>query len=147
MPRKQVGTSLLPSERAVLAAYLDTLLPGDGASPAASALDLGAQIASGALAQAKYHELLVWGARWLHHRAMEVARSGFASLPEERRAVFVREAEQADPRTPQRIFFELTRQDAFGRYYANARTWPGIGYAGPPQPRGFPDHARAPRTS
>jgi hypothetical protein len=41
--------------------------------------------------------------------------------------------------------FRRTRHEAFVHYYADARSWPAIGYGGPPQPDGFPDYAQPPR--
>ncbi|MDZ7810314.1 MAG: hypothetical protein U5L11_09370 [Arhodomonas sp.] len=45
----------------------------------------------------------------------------------------------ARPTLPRR-FFEWSWTEAFTHLYAQPAVWEWLGYSGPPQPRGFPDH-------
>lgn len=139
---RMVRAAALP---ATLTAYLDTLIPAEGEAPSASAVGVDSQFAIAASRDSRFAALLESGTRWLDQRARESGGGTFASLAEERRAAIVGMADAADRSTLERQFFDLTRREAFRIYYADARTWPSIGYDGPPQPRGFPAYAQPPR--
>ena len=126
-----------------LAPYLDTLLPADE-SPAASALGVDRRLIDKAAGDAGYRRLLVDGCGWLDRAARRLGAADFAALPERRREALVALIADAAPGSAHRIFFETTRWDALFHYYARPESWAGLGYDGPPQPAGFPDHDRPP---
>lgn len=127
-----------------LAPYLDTLLPADRWSPSATGLGVDALLAAKAARDAGYRRLLVDGCGRLDRGARRLGGRDFAALPERRREALVTLIAMARPGSAQRIFFETTRSDAFVYYYARPESWAGLGYDGPPQPNGYPDHASPP---
>ncbi len=128
---------------AALAPYLDTLIPADE-SPAASALGVDRRLIDKAAGDAGYRRLLAQGCRWLDRAARKLGAADFAALPEGGREAVVALFAAARRGSRPRIFFETTRSDAFFHYYARPESWAGLGYDGPPQPVGFPDHAAPP---
>jgi hypothetical protein len=138
-PRRQPALDPLRS----LPAFLDTLLPADGESPAATALAVDRKVLA-ALAGRPYRRLLVQGCLWLDREARRRGGTDFAGLGQDARDVIVAFADSRRAGSPPRAFFETVRRAAFTAYYADARSWPDIGYDGPPQPAGFPDHASPP---
>jgi hypothetical protein len=129
---------------ATLRAYLDTLIPDDGADPGASRLGIDQPMLARAATARHYHDLLEGGCRWIDGEARGLGTEGFAALDEVHRERIVAAAAAAEPDSLPRRFFEATRADAFSRYYADPRAWAAIGYHGPPQPLGFPDYAETP---
>ena len=144
VPPAAAPPSLLAAEIQVLGAYVDTLLPAEGASPSALELDVHRKMADYAARHRGYLALLQQGTRWLHHSAKRATGSGFVDLSPARRTHFVRMAELAEPKSNLRRFFEISRRDAFRRFYAEPRAWADLGYPGPPQPLGFMDFAQPP---
>ena len=126
-----------------LRTLLDTLIPAD-ASPAASALGIDRTLLELAVRNEDYSRLLDEGAAWLDRSARALGAQSFAAGTEEQRIAIVRQAERARPQTLPRRLFERVRYDALRLYYAQPATWPSVGYAGPPQPVGFPDFERPP---
>jgi hypothetical protein len=124
-----------------LVPYLDTLLPEDGA-PSASQLSLHEHLVDHALDVPNYVELLSLGCRWLDGQAGPGAN--FAALGEAARVRLINLMEHSTPGTIERQFFERTLADAMQFYYAHPRTWKVLGFAGPPQPVGFPDYRQPP---
>ena len=120
-------------------AWLDTLLPGDGASPPASAIGVADTLMVQAQNQGKARPLLSAGVRWLDEAARRQGAARFAELaPSEREGIAAAAEAAAGSSLPAR-FFRYSRDEAFQVYYADARTWPALGYGGPPQPAGFAD--------
>jgi hypothetical protein len=124
--------------------WLDTLLPADAFSPAASELGVHARVADKALGNPDYQKLLSAGCRWLNRQARQRAKQAFVDLGTADREHIVQEAERAAMTSLPRLFFEHTREDAFLFYYAQPATWAMLDYQGPPQPRGFMDYTRTP---
>jgi hypothetical protein len=122
-------------------AYLDTLIPEDGDAPGALALGIPERMRAAGTAA----ELIAPFCSWLDARARKAGGGSFADLAAGDREVIVQAAESAVPDSPARHAFRRTRHEAFALYYADARSWPGIGYRGPPQPDGFPDYAQPPQ--
>jgi hypothetical protein len=122
-------------------AYLDALIPGDDGGPGALALGIAERLrAAGTVA-----DLIGPFCAWLDARARDAGGASFAELPADARAAIVQAAELAVPDSLARRAFRRTRHEAFAHYYGDARSWPGIGYRGPPQPDGFPDYAQPPK--
>ncbi len=127
-----------------LAPYLDTLIPADRWSPGASQLAIDRRLVEKAAGTPDYRRLLTRGCQELDLAARKLGTADFASLPEASRERLVTLLAAAAPGSPPRIFFETTRSDAVVHYYAHPESWAALGYNGPPQPAGFPDHDQPP---
>jgi hypothetical protein len=139
-------TTVASSPRGALAPYLDTLIPADST---ASATQLGADQAILALAQreARIARLVDRGCAWLDQQAGERGAADFVALPQPERDAVVALAEASPAGSLPRAFFAFTEQAVFAHYYAQPESWRGLGFAGPPQPLGFPDFAEPPQAS
>lgn len=125
-----------------LAAYLDTLLPGDELAPGAGALGIGERFQAKAARHPNYRLLLELGCQWLDQRAKDLGAPDFASLDADDRERLVDRAAHAGGVA--RLFFDATHGEALFAYYAHPAAWAGIGYGGPPQPEGFLDYTQPP---
>lgn len=143
-PEISAEPGLDSSQSHCLEAWIDTLLPMDEVSPAASEFGVDADIANKARDDPSYLRLISKGCLWLDQQARKRGMQGFAQLDEAGRERIVSLAEQAKTRSVPRAFFERTRSDAFQYYYARPESWDMLNYAGPPQPQGFPDYTQAP---
>ncbi len=139
------GTSETDQELRALGAFLDTLLPPD-LTPSATQLDVDKVIIARARANKPLQRLITLGCAWLDKQAKEQGTEGFTGLAQPGRDAIVSAAEKSPVGSLPRVFFEQIRSLAFYEYYARPETWPGMAYAGPPQPRGFPDFAQPPGT-
>lgn len=124
--------------------WIDTLIPADEVSPAASELGVSTQVTVKALGNPNYLKLIQAGCRWLDKQARTRGGKNFATIDVADRERVVRLAEQATAKSLPRMFFEHTRQDAFHFYYAQPETWVMLNYPGPPQPHGFMDYVQPP---
>lgn len=127
-----------------LRTWIDTLMPADEVSPAASELGVASRVAAKALGNPDYLKLIRAGCRWLDRQARARGRQAFARLEAPDREHVVRLAEQGAAKSLPRVFFERTREDVFLFYYAQPETWVMLDYPGPPQPGGFMDRTRPP---
>ena len=134
-----------PNPLAALAPYLDTLLPAD-TTPSASQLEVDKAIEAVAKRQPPLAQLLTLGCAWLDNQARQQGRENFASLHESSREQLVAQAEASPPGGLPATFFQVTLALAYRHYYARRESWIGLGFAGPPQPFGFPDHTQAPQS-
>jgi hypothetical protein len=123
-------------------AYLDALIPDDEGTPGAVQLGIDRQLIDAA--DAEHAGEIEQFCRWLEERARAMGGRSFAELSENARNAILGQAESAAPDALPGRVFRRTRLEALTHYYADARSWPAIGYGGPPQPAGFPDYARAP---
>ena len=139
------GTSGTDQELRSLGAFLDTLLPAD-ITPGASQLEVDKSIITQARANMRLQRLLTLGCAWLDTQAKERGAEDFAALAQPNRDAIVSAAETSPAQSLPRVFFEQIRGMAFYHYYARPETWPGMAYAGPPQPRGFLDFTQPPGT-
>lgn len=127
-----------------LDAWLETLLPAEDDFPGALALGVAARLATTIARNARYAELVRQGVAWLEEKASASGARAFAALPAPSRETIVSQAAAAPLGSLPRTFFQATLDDALFHAYADPRAWVGIGYSGPPQPVGFPDHASPP---
>lgn len=141
LPQTEAGPSLI-----TLGAFLDTLLPGDDLSPAASALGIPRALLGDART-GSYARLLGIGCAWLDAQGRKRYGAPFAALTEAQRVTVVVAAEAAPAGRPEQVFLTAVLADCHRRYYSDPRSWPALGYAGPPQPMGFPDHDQPPGAS
>jgi hypothetical protein len=132
-----------PSTRRTLEAFLDTLIPAD-ATPSAGQLGVTDTILARAAADARYRGLIERGCAWLDAQSKGLGAADFAGLGPGQRDSLVAQAAGEDAPLEAQMFFVEIRDDAFLHYYARPDVWRELGYAGPPQPAGFVDHARPP---
>jgi len=134
-----------PNPLAALAPYLDTLLPAD-TTPSASQLEVDKAIEAVAKRQPPLAQLLNLGCAWLDIQAKQQGGENFATLEDSTRERIVALAEASPPGGLPATFFQVTLALAYRHYYARRESWIGLGFSGPPQPFGFPDHAQAPQS-
>jgi hypothetical protein len=154
LSRRLFGASLMPgasgeasldaAQLSCLRAWLDTLLPSDEFSPAASELGVLVSIAADARDDWRLLEVIARGCRWLDIQARHQGAQGFTQLDLAERERVAMLADQSGAGSVARMFFEHTREHAFRHYYAQPASWKMLNYAGPPQPLGFMDQALPP---
>lgn len=132
------------SGKSTFAVFLDTLIPADE-TPSASALELDAEILASVKPSSSFQRLITQGCAWLELQASEQYGVAFTVLEEPARVAIVQRAEASAKNSMENVFFRAVRDDVLNRYYARVEAWPALGYAGPPQPDGFPDHSRPPK--
>lgn len=136
-----------PSRQADLRAWVDTLLPAEPDFPGGLALGVGERIAAAVEREPVYGKLYREALAWLDARVAEAGGGSFAGLSETKRHAIVAAAADSAAGSTARTFFQATLDDALFHAYADPRAWVGLGYAGPPQPIGFPDYAAAPKAA
>lgn len=140
-PLQVLQTGLRPTLRQCL----DTLLPADALTPAATGLDLDAELLA-ALARLppRHSRLCLQGLEWCEQRARERHDRDFARLgPAQCDAILQQAAEAPAASMPAR-FIQRLRDQAFQLYYAHPEALAGMAGAGPPQPMGYPRYAEPP---
>ncbi|HMV05551.1 MAG TPA: gluconate 2-dehydrogenase subunit 3 family protein [Accumulibacter sp.] len=142
--RRSPPAESVPMPMTDLDAWLETLVPAEEDFPGALALGVAARVAAAVARDARYGELVRQGLAWLVEKAGESGERSFAALPAQTREAIVSQAAAAPLGSLARTFFQATLDDALFHAYADPRSWVGIGYAGPPQPLGFLDHASPP---
>jgi hypothetical protein len=125
-------------------AWIDTLVPAEADFPGAAALGVAERIQELIGEQPAYAALTRAALEWLDERARAQGGDGFAALSEVDRQAIVSAAAASAPGSTQRTFFQATLDDALFHTYANESAWVTLGYAGPPQPIGFPDQQLSP---
>jgi hypothetical protein len=127
-----------------LAPYLDILIPRDETG---SATDFGVDrtLIDQAGSNKRHMRLLRAGCKWLDFEARKTGSAGFADLDPAAQEEIVAKAADARGRSLPRVFFNVTRRNAFRAYYADPASWRDLGYRGPPQPEGYMDFTEAPR--
>lgn len=128
-----------PEVRRTLGAYVDTLLPADDVTPAATALGVHDEILAGRLGQDVPESLLRKGCRWLNHQA----GGDFSRLtPEQQHRVVAWMAQASRSRGP-RVFYDYVRRRAVTLYYTHPESWADSALTHTPQPRGYIDELMA----
>ena len=128
-----------------LQAWLETLYPSDASSPGAGRLGVQDALIAKALPTPDYFGLLKFGVRWADVTAQRMGKQSFAALEAGSREIVVARAEAAGLDQLPGLFFHHTRMDGAEIYYARKESWAGLGISRPPQPIGYPFHARAPQ--
>jgi hypothetical protein len=121
---------------ATLTAFVDTLLPRDALTPAASELGVAAAVLRQSSANADYRRLVEDGCAWLDR----AASGNFAAASPAIRVEAVTRMTALPWEAPPRYFYEALRQRALELYYSDPRSWGGLAIVRPPQPVGYPDH-------
>jgi hypothetical protein len=130
-------------EGETLDVYLDTLIPSD-TTPGAVELGVSRKMLSRAFEDKDYRILMRKGCKWLNRKAEETGAQGFTELDEKERDRIVGLASEANRKSPERTFLELTQHQAFSHYYAHPQGFARPGYHGAPQPEGYPAYASRP---
>ncbi len=133
------------AEQETFAAYLDTLIPADDFTPSATQVGVPAKMLARLSMRPQPQQIVTAAGQWLNSQAVELAKKSFVELNAEQREKIVAQAERSQENSVPRIFFEMTRREAFVHYYADARSWKGIPDARAPQPLGFLDYASPPQ--
>ncbi len=144
LPAALAGVFVTKGALRALPAFLDTLLPDDGA-PSATQLEVDQQLIRHAGGIENYPRLLQLGCQWLDRQALTTGTASFGQLGPAAREGIVAAAERAPENSVQKLFFDRVKSDTFTFYYSNPASWPAIGFSGPPQPVGFPDFAAPPK--
>lgn len=128
-----------------LGPFVDTLIPED-ITPCATRLGVAGALINTARTDSNIAMLLAAGCDWLDRTAREQGMDEFAQLDQTARETVVRTAEQSPPHSLPSAFFKTIRHHTFRHYYAQPASWHGLGFSGPPQPRGFPEYAQPPKS-
>ncbi|WP_257098654.1 hypothetical protein, partial [Pseudovibrio flavus] len=117
---------------ASFSAFLDTLIPSDDQSPAASSLEIPAKLLSFSKESDLLQRLILLGTQWLD----QVAPSPFHELSEADRVTVVSWMAQSDFNEIPRRYYELMRSFAMVYYYAEAEARTELDLYRAPQPQG-----------
>jgi hypothetical protein len=136
------ATGKLPPALSSFTAFLDQLIPEDEWSPSASQAGVDAAIIADAQDDKELARVIELGVAWLDAEARKRGAEAFHQMSNKRQMLLVSVAERHRRGTVPRVFFANLRTQAFHHYYADPQTWAALGYAGPPQPRGFMDYQK-----
>lgn len=128
-----------------LPSFLDTLIPEDS-TPSASQLGLEQKLITHADKIKDYVALLELGCQWLDFQARAMRKVDFKLLSADMRQRIVTMAETSPRNSIPRQFFDHVRNDLFKFYYSEPSIWPSLGIYGAPQPYGYPDYIRPPKS-
>lgn len=132
-----------PPMDVTLAAYLDTLIPGDETPGALQTGGLDHMLAK-SKSDLKLKILLHHGTGWLEKQAENAHQKQYSRLNPSAREAIVETAARMPKNSVARIFFDETRRIALRHFYTQPSTWKALNYPGPPQPRGFTDYTHPP---
>jgi|GEM_PF-1530673 len=128
------------AEQEIFAAYLDTLIPVDDFTPSATQVGIPAKMLARLSMRPQPQQIVTAACQWLNSQAFELAKKSFVELNAEQREKIVLQAERSQENSVPKVFFEMTRREAFVYYYADSRSWKGLPEARVPQPLGFPEY-------
>lgn len=128
-----------PDFRPTFTTFIDTLLPADSQSPAASELGVVESLHQAAMESRGRRLLFQNGCRWLDDQA----GGDFTALTDEQRHRIVEWMAKASRTQGPRVFYDRVRHDAITAYYAQPSAWDGLRLSHPPQPRGYGDELLA----
>jgi len=122
-----------------LSALVDTLIPADHLTPAASTVGVAGILLKQTESDALFRPWLIEGLKYLD----QGAAGSFAMRSEIERTRLIRQLAHSAVGSQTRIFFELLRVRTMTAYYADPRSIVGLAVDRPPQPIGYPDFADA----
>ena len=134
MTARLAGAETSVDDGVTLDAFLDVLLPADAMSPAATALDIGAEMQEIIVPDSLPGKLLSLGVTWLN----SLDDRAFATLPEETQFKVVSWMSQADTNEIPGRFYQVIRLFAVELYYARPGAISGFPLQVAPQPQGYP---------
>lgn len=135
----QAFATFLPQNLGPLPVFADTLIPQDS-TPSATQLGLHLKLVQHAKGIENYTRLLELGCLWLDVQAQAQYQMKFAGLTFAQREVVATMAEVSSRGSIQKMFFDRVLTDLMGFYYSHPASWPGLGFAAPPQPIGYPGY-------
>jgi hypothetical protein len=121
-------------DTATLSAFVDTLLPEDAVSPAASTLGVPDAILDFSADVSGLGDLISGGTAWLN----KTGGPPFAQLPEQDRTRLITWMAESDPAGGPNRFYEVVRLLAVEFYFARPEAISGFPLNTAPQPRGYP---------
>lgn len=124
----------MAAHASTLDAVVDTLLPADEMTPAASALGVGADILGLAAEQPLLAELIARVCAWLD----TTGAGRFVDLTAADKEAVIAYLAQADIDTLEGRFYQLIRLLAIEFYYARPEALAGLDLNPTPQPAGYP---------
>lgn len=136
LARRGAAASAPASLEPTLAAFVDTLLPADDLSPAASDLGIAKTMLAESAGDELYTRLITVGCAFLDR----AAEGRFDESNARVREVIVSWMSEADYDEVPRRFYEVIRQRTVELYYSRPEAWGGLPIRRPPQPIGYPDH-------
>lgn len=130
--------TLTPSQRQIVTALADLILPKDHLGPSASEVRvpdyIDEWVSAPYAAQRAHRDTLLPGIQWLEDESNRRFQSGFASLRESQMRSLVDDicwpADAKPEHKKAAGFFQLFRNLAAGAYYATEPGWKAIGYVG-----------------
>ncbi|MDA1348627.1 MAG: gluconate 2-dehydrogenase subunit 3 family protein [Chloroflexi bacterium] len=123
---------LSDSQRALLSAVLDRIVPASGDLPGAGSLGVDAHVDGMAGLDAGSRRLMTDGLRAIEIAGSRTDRGGFADLPESDKTSVLKQIESDRPE-----FFKMLVQQAYAGYYTDRRVLRAKGLSEvPPQPDG-----------
>lgn len=137
---------LSKTEFDTLSAFVDTLIPADEQSPAATSLDVPRAVVAVAAKDRQVRRIVRLGCRWLDMVARSAGAASFSSLDDRLREAIAEHSAAREAEPLPKAFFQIVRDLSMRGYYARAAAWGGLEYDGPPQPEGFLGYRDAPRT-
>ena len=151
LARRAVGALQRPpfdlhAQRTV-SVVIDRMLPGEGL-PGAVALGIDRRIAAMARIPpgqplSELHRRLAIGVAWLDKKARAAGAPEFLRLEPTQQEAILRAGLRSKNDDAAAIVWTL-RDRSFALYYTHPTIMAAFAYAGPPQPRGFPDFQDAP---
>jgi hypothetical protein len=130
-----------------VSAVIDRMLPGDDL-PGALALGIDRRLAAMAdipprQPLSELHHSLTAGVAWLDRKARSAGAADFLRLEPVQQEAILTAGLDSKGNDAAAIVWTL-RDRAFALYYTHPAVMAAFAYAGPPQPRGFPDFRDAP---
>lgn len=132
------------SNEATLNALVETLLPGDIRSPSGLDTNIPERLLGLAETIPNYRDMLTLGLQWINDWTLRDSGVVFAEAAPSKRDDALKAALAEQPGTLPPVFAARVRNDAMTLYYASPVAWASLGFDGPIQPVGFPDHSAAP---
>lgn len=132
-PGRLLAASPPPEVAPTFRAFIDTLLPADDHSPAASALGIDRLLLDNSRHSRGLRALLEGGCRWLDQQA----GGDFTRLDAAQQLRLVDWMATANAGAGPRVFYDRYRHNALLAYYAMPEAWGGMPLPHPPQPRGY----------
>lgn len=139
-----IGSANEPGvQSAMFRAFIDTLIPADDFSPAASELGIDSRMLAQLRPSRRARRLVLRGLQWLERESKRRYDSGFLQLNQEQREQLVAAAESAAANTLQHRFFSRMRDLSMRAYYSNPASWSGLAVHAP-QPLGYLEYTEKP---
>lgn len=128
----------------ILDALVDTLVPGDADFPSGPEIGIPKRLFDLSKTIPNYPEMLGLGFRWIDETTRATHGKDFRAATRDQRDAILRAALNEPAQTLPAVFAARVRNDVMTLYYASPEVWAVLGFEGPIQPVGFPDHDKAP---